>query len=63
MLQGWCVQSACKLKNAVACQTVDFRMFVQMANNKSQMVNGKGYNVIVWHQSVIVPTGAVVVRD
>ena len=44
-------------------RTVIFRMVIQMANSKSQMVNGKGYDIIVWRQSVIVPAGAVVVQD
>ena len=47
----------------VSSTTVNFRMVVQMANSKSQMVNGKGYDFIVWRQSVIVPTGTVVIQD
>ena len=45
------------------CGAVDCRMVVQMANSKSQMINGKGYFVTVWPQSMIVPTGAVVIQD
>lgn len=40
--------------------TVDF---VQMENSKLLMVDGKGYDVIVWCHSVIISTGEVVVQE
>ena len=34
-----------------------------LESSTSQWLTAKGYYVIVWRQSVIVPTGAVVVQD
>ena len=34
-----------------------------MVNGNIDIYDGKGYDVVVWRHSVIVPTGAVVIRD